>query len=76
MEIIHQAFSLLEGASEENTISRSASTWSEENSWRDDYLHVNESNRAELARLGEARRRQQIHEKSIGSKRASMISQM
>ena len=63
MEIIHQAFSLLEGASEEN-------------SWRDEYLHVNESNRAELARLGEARRRQQIQEKSIGSKRASMISQM
>ena len=76
MEIIHQALSLLEEASKGNTILRSICTWSEENSWRDEYLHVNESNRAELARLGEARRRQQIQEKSVGSKRAPMISQM
>ena len=76
MEIIYQAISLLEEASEGNTIWRSECTWSEENSWRDEYLHVNESNRAELARLGEARRRQQIQEKSVGIKRAPMITQM
>ena len=76
MEIIYQAISLLEEASEGNTIWRSECTWSEENSWRDEYLHVNESNRAELARLGEARRRQQIQEKSVENKRAPMISQM
>ena len=76
MEIIHQALSLLEEASKGNTILRSICTWSEENSWRDEYLHVNESNRAELARLGEARRRQQIQEKSVENKRAPMISQM
>ena len=76
MEIVHQAITLLEEAFEANTIRRSTCIWSEANSWRDEYLHVNEDNRAELARLGEARRRQQIQEKSIGKKRAPMISQM
>ena len=76
MEIIHQAIALLEKAFEANTIWRSTCIWSEENSWRDEYLHVNEGNRVELARLGEARRRQQMREKSISKKRAPMISQM
>ena len=76
MEIIHQAIALLKKAFEANTIWRSTCIWSEENSWRDEYLHVNESNRVELARLGEARRRQQMCEKSISKKRAPMISQM
>jgi len=76
MEIIHQAATLLEEAFEANTIWRSTCIWSEENSWRDEYLHVNANNRVELAKLGEDRRRQQIQEKSIGKKRAPMISQM
>ena len=76
MEIVHQAIALMEEAFEANTIWRSTCIWSEENSWRDEYLHVNEGNRVELARLGEARRHQQIQEKTLGKKRAPMISQM
>ena len=76
MEIIHQAVSLIEEAEETNTYRRSTCVWSEENNWRDEYLHINEGNREELAQLGEARRLQQAQEKSLGEKRASMISQM
>ena len=76
MKIIHQAVSLLDDADEANTVRRSPCTWSGENSWRDEYLHVDEGNREELAKLGESRRRQQAQEKSIGEKRAPMISQM
>ena len=76
MEIIRQAVSLLEEAEKANTINRSPCSWPEENSWRDEYLHVNEGNREQLAQLGEDRRRQQAQEKSLGEKRASMISQM
>ena len=76
MKIVHQAVSLLEEAEEANTIRRSPCIWSEENNWRDEYLHVDEGNREELARLGKARRRQQAQEKSLGEDRAPMISQM
>ena len=76
MKIIHQALSLLEEAHEANTYRRSPCIWSEENHWRDEYLHINEGNREELAQLGKARRHQQAQEKSHGKKRASMISQM
>ena len=76
IEIIRQAVSLLEEAEEANTICRSSCSWSEENNWRDEYLQINEGNRERLAQLGEDRRRQQAQEKSIGGKRASMISKM
>ena len=76
MEIAHQAVCLLEEAQEANTITRSPCIWSEKNNWRDEYLHVDKGNRKELAQLGKARRRQQAQEKSLGEKRAPMISQM
>lgn len=73
-KIIRQALALLQDAKTANTTQRTPYTWSEDNSWREDYSRVDDSNREQLRLRGERRRQQQLDDKAAGSTRAAMIS--
>jgi len=55
--IVEQALTLFETVREPRTTVESAERWGDD-AWRQRYMEVTAENRAELARLGEARRRQ------------------
>ena len=73
--ILKQALALFETATAANTVERTPFVWSEDNSWRDVYARVDDSNRERLRALGEERRQQQAVVKASGETRAPMISQ-
>ncbi len=74
LSIISQAIALFRTAESANTMERIPYIWSEDNSWRDDYARVDDSNREELAHRGEERRRIQAEQKSAGMERAAMVA--
>lgn len=69
-----QALQLAIKASAPNTVHRTPFIWSEDNSWRDNYARVDDSNRDHLLKLGESRRQQQTTKKAQGITRAPMLS--
>ncbi|NKB32132.1 MAG: hypothetical protein GKR91_03445 [Pseudomonadales bacterium] len=74
LSIISQAIALLRTATTANTTEKAPYIWSADNSWRDDYAKVDDSNREELARRGEERRRRQTEDKAEGIDRVAMIA--
>ena len=74
-EILSQALDWLVTASEKQWLARSPVEWSHDQSWRDYYSRVDDSNREELRQRGEARRRQQEEAKRSGTERSGMISE-
>ena len=75
-KIIRQAMSLLESAKTANTSKRTPFIWGEECGWREDYAHIDDSNREALRLRGEARRRQQAQDKADGKLRVAMVSEL
>jgi hypothetical protein len=75
LSIISQAMALLRNATAANTTERLDYVWSEDNSWRDDYARVDDSNREQLRLRGEQRRLQQQSDRAAGKSRAAMIAE-
>ncbi len=75
LSIISQAVALFKTATAANTTERTPYVWSEDNSWRDDYSKVDDSNREELRVRGEQRRARQAADKAAGKARAAMIAE-
>ena len=73
LDIVRQALSLFESATAPRTIVRSRHQWSEDQSWRDRYARVDDSNREALRKKGEQRRQQQSMARASGKTRAPMI---
>ena len=73
LDIVRQALGLFESASGPRTIVRSPYQWSEDQSWRDRYARVDDSNREALRKKGEQRRQQQSAVRASGKTRAPMI---
>ena len=71
--IINQGVAMLRTVTKPNSSERTPYEWGE-NSWRDDYSKVDDSNREELSRRGENRRKRQLAEKAAGLTRSSMIA--
>lgn len=71
--IINQGVAMLHTVTKPNSSERTPYEWGE-NSWRDDYSKVDDSNREELSRRGENRRKRQQTEKAAGLTRSSMIA--
>ena len=71
--IINQGVAMLRTVTKPNSSERTPYEWGE-NSWRDDYSKVDDSNREELSRRGENRRKRQQAEKAARLTRASMIA--
>ncbi len=64
---------MLHAVTKPNSSERTPYEWGE-NSWRDDYSKVDDSNREELSHRGENRRKRQQAEKAAGLTRSSMIA--
>ena len=73
LAIIRQAVSLFETAAQARTTVRAPFEWSEDQTWRESYARVDESNREALRRKGDLRRQQQAAAKASGNIRAPMI---
>lgn len=73
LAIIRQAVELFKSATRSRTVIRAPFEWSKDQSWRDSYARVDDSNRETLRRKGEARRQQQATAKTSGKTRAPMI---
>jgi D-proline reductase (dithiol) PrdB len=73
LAIIRQAVDLYAAATRPRTTVRAPFEWSTDQSWRDRYARVDDSNREALRRKGELRRQQQLSAKSAGKTRAPMI---
>lgn len=73
LAIIRQALDLFETAESPRTIRRAPFEWSTDQSWRDNYARVDDSNRETLIRKGEMRRQQQAQAKASGNTRVPMI---
>ena len=74
LSIISQAIALFNSSTAPNTTERTPYSWSDDNNWRNDYAKVDDSNREELARRGEERRRLQAEQKAGGIERAAMVA--
>ena len=74
-QIVRQALQLTSTATAPNTIERAPFRWSEDNTWRDNYARVDDSNRQRLKELGQQRREFQATRKASGDERAPMLSQ-
>lgn len=72
-QILKQALSLFSENITSPLIERSPFIWSSDQSWRDKYLKVDDSNRKQLAYQGHMRRKEQKLMKSAGVSRAAMI---
>ena len=75
LSITSQAVALLSDAKAPNTTVRSEYVWSDDNSWRDAYSRVDDSNRESLRQRGELRRKQQLADKQAGKSRSAMIAE-
>ncbi len=73
--IIRQALNLVVAAAAPNSIERAPVTWGDDNGWRERFLRVDESNRQQLAALGEQRRSLQKNKKAQGHSRAPMLAE-
>lgn len=72
-QILKQALSLFGKNIESPLIERSPFIWNKDQSWRGNYLKVDDSNREQLTHQGETRRKKQKLMKSSGISRAAMI---
>jgi D-proline reductase (dithiol) PrdB len=75
LAIIKQALGLFESAQAPDYIERTAHSWSADDSWREGYAKVDDTNREELRLRGEARRAEQAADKAAGNSRAAMIAE-
>ena len=75
LSIIKQALGLFESAEAPNYTERTSHSWSADDSWREGYAKIDDSNREELQLRGEARRAEQEANKSSSGSRAAMISE-
>ena len=75
LAIIKQALGLFESAEAPNYTERTAHSWSEDDSWREGYAKIDDSNREELRLRGEARRAEQAANKAAGCSRSAMIAE-
>jgi len=75
LSIISQAVALFRTVTTANTTERTPYVWSKDNSWRDAYARVDDSNREELRLRGEQRRQRQTADKAAGTARAAMIAE-
>ena len=69
-QIVEMALELLENATEPRTTVQTPFIWSEEESWKEQYMKVDASNLDQLRRMGEQRRLIQIQTKEKGMARA------
>ncbi|MCP4086469.1 MAG: hypothetical protein GY745_15650 [Actinomycetia bacterium] len=70
-QCVEMAFDLFEHAFAPRTTVQTPFVWSEDHEWRDQYMRVDESNQAELARLGAQRRDDQAAAKTDGRARSA-----
>ena len=75
LAIIKQALGLFERAEAPNYTEHTAHSWSEDDSWREGYAKIDDSNREELRLRGEARRAEQAANKAAGCSRSAMIAE-
>ena len=73
LAIVRQGLGMFDTATQAGTLLRAPFEWSEDQSWRDCYARVDDSNREALRRKGEQRRQQQTAAKASGKGRAPMI---
>ena len=73
LSIVRQAISLFESAKNANTTELAPFTWSDDQSWREDFCRVDDTNREALRLKGEQRRQQQQAAKATGKTRSPMI---
>ncbi len=73
LAIVRQAVNLFDTVETPSTTARTPFNWSDDESWRDTYARVDDSNRAALLLKGEQRRKQQQAARSAGDNRAPMI---
>jgi D-proline reductase (dithiol) PrdB len=71
--IVRQALDLFYTARESRTTVLAPYRWSENESWRDSFCRVDDSNRELLFAKGEERRRRQQEARTAGSQRSPMI---
>ena len=69
-QIVEMALELLENATEPRTTVQTPFIWSEEESWKEQYMKVDASNLDQLRRMGKQRRLIQIQTKEKGMARA------
>ena len=72
LEIMKQGLALIEKAEQARTTQRTSYRWKDD-TWREDYAAIDDSNREALRLRGEQRREKQIDDKSAGKSRAAMI---
>lgn len=72
-QILKQAISLFSKNIESPLIERSPFIWSSDQSWRENYLKVDDSNRVTLMHQGKMRRKEQKLMKSSDITRSAMI---
>lgn len=65
LEIAQSAISFFGEVKIENTVKRLPYRWSDDDSWRDAYARVDETNREYLKQLGDERRSQQAQLKQV-----------
>ncbi len=73
LAIVRQAVNLFDTVETPSTTAQTPFNWSDDESWRDTYARVDDSNRAALLLKGEQRRKQQQAARSAGDNRAPMI---
>ncbi len=69
-QCVDMAFELFERAFAPRTTVQTPFVWSDDHSWRDRFMQVDDSNRAKLAQLGEQRRKEQAAAKTDGRARS------
>jgi len=72
LEIMKQGLALIEKAEQARTTQRTSYRWKDD-TWREDYAAIDDSNREALRLRGEQRREKQIDDKAAGKSRAAMI---
>ena len=72
LEIMKQGLALIEKAEQARTTQRTSYRWTDD-TWREDYAAIDDSNREALRLRGEQRREKQIDDKAAGKFRAAMI---
>jgi hypothetical protein len=73
LAIVRQAIGLFDTAVAARTLQRAPFSWSDDQSWRDSYARIDDSNREDLRLKGEQRRQQQAAAKAAGETRVPMI---
>jgi D-proline reductase (dithiol) PrdB len=73
LDIVRQAIGLFDTARSGRTTVKAQVSWDHDQSWREDFCRVDDSNREALRLKGEQRRQQQLQAKTSGKTRSPMI---